>query len=196
MTTETLLELARTCLKYGRVNRATFHEDGVTPESDTTHTVMLGVIACALCPDEWDRGKVAQYVIVHDLPEWLDGDVNSFDISDEDKVAKDVLEEKARQRLAEMFGKTAPWVVETLEAYEKQFDFESRFVRVLDKALPKYTHALNGCTSIKKMGKTKIDLRRAHRKQLADLTRDYPEQQLALGVLQESMRLAEDAWGG
>ena len=32
------LVLARIALAFGRVERATFHEDGVRPETDTDHT--------------------------------------------------------------------------------------------------------------------------------------------------------------
>jgi hypothetical protein len=42
------------------------------PESDTDHTVMLALIACALAPivdARLDVGLVAQYALVHDLVE-------------------------------------------------------------------------------------------------------------------------------
>ena len=42
------IRLADLILRFGRVNRATYHPDGERPESDTDHTVMLGILACAV----------------------------------------------------------------------------------------------------------------------------------------------------
>lgn len=62
-----VVDLGRLALRFGLVERGTFHPDGVTPETDTTHTVMLAVVGCALAerhlPD-LDRGRVAEFVLV------------------------------------------------------------------------------------------------------------------------------------
>ena len=47
-TTDGVIRLAGTALDFGRVERATCHQDGHTPEDDATHTVMLGLVACGL----------------------------------------------------------------------------------------------------------------------------------------------------
>lgn len=39
-----VLDLAKLSLLFAKTNRAVFHEDGVTPESDTDHTFMLALI--------------------------------------------------------------------------------------------------------------------------------------------------------
>lgn len=44
------ISLAKLALRFSRVERATFHEDGVRPETDSDHTVMLGLVACQLAP--------------------------------------------------------------------------------------------------------------------------------------------------
>ncbi len=43
---DSMVGLARLSLTFGQDNRITYHPDGKTPESDTDHTVMLGIIAC------------------------------------------------------------------------------------------------------------------------------------------------------
>ena len=58
------LRLARISLAFGRVDRATRHEDGLRPETDTDHTVMLGLIACEFAPAHLDRAKVAAFALV------------------------------------------------------------------------------------------------------------------------------------
>lgn len=41
------LALGKLIYAFARIERAVIHEDGVTHESDTDHTVMLGIVACA-----------------------------------------------------------------------------------------------------------------------------------------------------
>ena len=45
---EGLVDIGRLILAFAKVNRVTLHEDGKRPESDTDHTVMVSVCACAL----------------------------------------------------------------------------------------------------------------------------------------------------
>ncbi len=44
---DAVVDLGRMALAFGRIDRITFYEDGGTPESDSDHTVMLGLVACA-----------------------------------------------------------------------------------------------------------------------------------------------------
>jgi hypothetical protein len=67
---DAIVDLGRLVLRFGRTYRITLHDDGTTPESDTDHTVMLALIACALAPTvdtRLDMGLVGQYALVHDL---------------------------------------------------------------------------------------------------------------------------------
>ena len=76
-TADAVIALGRLALRFGRVDRITYHDDGVTAESDTDHTVMLGLIACAFAaahlPD-LDVGLIAEFAPVHDLVEVYAGD--------------------------------------------------------------------------------------------------------------------------
>lgn len=137
-------------LKFGEVNRITFHADGTTPEADTTHTVMLGLVACALAKEVGlDTGRVAQYALVHDLPEVYAGDTPTLRaLSTDAKADKKTREHDAYVRILNEFGLTLPWVDRTIATYERQESREARFVRAVDKLLPKITHVANGCTTL------------------------------------------------
>lgn len=195
--TDDMISLARLALLFGRVNRVTFHEDGVTPESDTDHTVMLGLIACSVAREleVYNVSRVAELTLVHDIVEAGGaGDTNTFDISARDREAKKVREAKAKERLEREFGEDS-WLIRTLHAYEAQEEPEARLVRFLDKAMPKINHMLNRCASIKKMGKTRDDLVRAHQEQLAELIQEYPDVSKHVGLLlTEIMLRSEEAW--
>lgn len=199
MNTTTMINLGELALQFGTVYRVTLHQDGVTRESDTTHTVMLGLIAMQTAYDMgWDRyqrGMIAQYVMVHDLVEARCGDTNSFDIGPEAQARKKAIEEKAMEQLREEFSEDGKWIVRLIDHYERQEDPEARLVRYLDKAMPKITHILNNCVAIKAMGKTHEDLVRVHRAQLADLNKKYPELAEVLSpLMDEIMKMTEDVW--
>lgn len=86
-----LLELASLCLSFGAINRITCHQDGETLESDTTHTVMLGIVACQLAEEFYptlDRGIIAQLALIHDLHEATAGDTQTLRISAEEQQSK------------------------------------------------------------------------------------------------------------
>lgn len=180
---DTVIDLGKFALGFGRVNRATFHEDGKTLESDTDHTVMLGWIVCAVAYElkhqkrlSIDVGRVAEMAFIHDMVEGVEGvgDTNTFDISEEARAAKKRLEEEALQELLLRF-EHAPWIVEAVIVYEDQVQFEARLVRYVDKMMPKITHYLNGCATMKAMGKTLADLRRSHDAQVQSLRAEYPD---------------------
>ena len=62
--------LAHYALALGRVNRATAHEDGVRPETDTDHTVMLALVAPELAYQVggvFQIYRVGAFAVVHDL---------------------------------------------------------------------------------------------------------------------------------
>lgn len=141
-----LVELARLCLQLGRVNRATCHEDGIRPESDTDHTVMLGIVGCAFAEQfapELDRGLVAQFALVHDFVEAIAGDTVTLGAAPRDLAAKHQREAAALAQLAGEFAGVFPWLPAQIAAYESQASPEARFIKVLDKVLPPLTHLLN-----------------------------------------------------
>lgn len=192
--TDMAFALGKLALAFGRVDRVTFHEDGRRPETDTDHTVMLGLVACALCPEHLDRGRVAQLALAHDLVEARCGDTNSYAITPEQAADKRAREEGAFSELHEEFGPES-WVIRRIVEYERQEIPEARYVRYLDKAMPKITHLLNRCAAIKAMGHSQEDLERNHANQLAKLDEEYPEMKDTMRpVLEMLMRMSSQAY--
>lgn len=153
--------LGKLILQFGRTHRATTHEDGLTPETDTDHTVMLGIIACAFADifkPELDRGRIAQFALVHDLVEAYTGDVNTINVNQEQLDHKEEQERAALERIKREFGGVYPWIHTTIEEYESQTTPEARFVKTIDKAMPSITHLLNDKASLYKQGFTKDEL--------------------------------------
>jgi putative hydrolases of HD superfamily len=143
---EGLVDIGRLVLTFAKVNRVTFHEDGVTPESDTDHTVMVSVCACALAQKLYPHlniGLVAQFAIVHDLVEAYANDTDSFGLSEEGKKKKDAREHEAFVRIQNEFKDVYSWLPNMIEKYESFDTEEARFVKTVDKCMTKITHILN-----------------------------------------------------
>lgn len=155
-------DLAKLALAFGMVNRTTAHPDGVTPESDTDHTVMLGLVACSFAErfaPELDLGKIAQFALVHDFVEVYAGDTHTgFIMTDTDHSSKEDREAAALARIRSEFDSELPWIGEVIEEYERLDTPEARFVKVVDKVLPKITNIFNGGVTIKRNGHDKESL--------------------------------------
>lgn len=148
-------ELARLVMDFGEIDRGTYKSDAQTPESDTDHTVMLALIATAFAArfvPHLDLGKVTHYALVHDLVEVYAGDTSTLKISDEDRAAKESRERAALERIEAEFQPTFPWVPETIKEYESLESPEARYVKTLDKLMPKMTHVLNGSKLLRDHG--------------------------------------------
>ena len=182
-----LFDLAALSLHFGRTNRVTYHEDGTTPESDTDHTVMLGLTACAFAAQfvpRLDLGLVAQFSIVHDLAEALCGDTNTLRIDQAGRDEKERREHAAREEIRRRFSAALPWVPDTLDRYERLADPEARFIKVLDKVLPKITHALNGGAALREHGVDLAGLAAVNGSQRETIARTYgADQQEAVALL-------------
>ena len=182
-------------LRFARVERVTYHEDGVRPETDSDHTVMLAVMACDFAPPELNRGRIAEFAIAHDLVEAYAGDAQTLTIDAAGKAAKADREHEALNRILAEFGASS-WIGLTLLAYEAQVEPEARYVRVMDKVLPKLTHLFNGCRAAKRLTDL-AGFRAAHQRQIREMTEQYggaPYVSHALALLFEAMREAEAAW--
>ncbi len=156
--TQTLTEIGKLIFTFARIDRVVLLEDGETPESDTDHTVMLSVCACALAERLYphlDRGKIAQYALVHDLVEVHAGDTNTFNISARDNEEKEKREAYAFELLQKEFSNAAPWIPDTIAAFNSQESSEARFVDLLDKMMTLITHVINRGAFMKKRGITK-----------------------------------------
>lgn len=150
-TTRAVIYLADLALLFGRIDRTgPCHPDG-TPESDTDHTVMLAWIAPALADlvnkqlryQYFDVGLVTQFAVVHDAPETLVGDTPTIRITPQQLAVKAGREAVAASELAHRFGRTMPWFAKLVVAYERQEDRNARFVRAVDKLLPKAVHIVD-----------------------------------------------------
>jgi putative hydrolases of HD superfamily len=138
---EKMLELSALSTRYAETYRATTFPDGKTFESDTDHTFILGMMACVLrdhCAPELDRGKVAEYALVHDFVEVYAGDTPSLGLID--KTEKDRIEHEALMRIKREYDAIFPWIAETIERYESQIEPEARFI---DKLMPGLNHIQN-----------------------------------------------------
>lgn len=145
-TAEAALALADLSLKFAAVDRVTMWQDGKTWESDTDHTVMLGLISCAVaakCDPSLDIGKIAQFAFVHDLVEAYADDTNTFGVVSEDAwKEKEVREAAALERIEKELA-DLPWVAATIHEYESLATPEARFIKTIDKCMPKTTRLLN-----------------------------------------------------
>jgi putative hydrolase of HD superfamily len=178
---EKTIELTRLLLAFGLTNRATHHADQITRESDTDHTVMLGIIACAFAAKmapRLDQGKIAQFALVHDLVEVYAGDTPTMRImSEEDTQKKKGSEEAALERIKNEYADSYPWIHETIEEYESLATPEARFVKVVDKALPKFVHIINQGTTARSLGHTRESATAFHEHQNEKLGKTYGSDQ-------------------
>jgi len=145
-TADDIIQLAQLALLFGRTPRATFHEDGKRIESDTDHTVMLSLVACGLAQKYYpklDIGLVAQFAMVHDLVEAYAGDTLTLKIDAAGKRGKERREQAALKRIEAEFSQSFPLIPALLKRYEERKEPEARFVKAVDKIIPKTTHILN-----------------------------------------------------
>ena len=130
-----LLKLGQVTIDFAKVNRVPHYALG-HPENDVEHSYHLAISAIELAADfhsELDVGLVAQFSLVHDLPEVHVGDVPTFNITDEGRTAKETAEKEATKRL---LNELPPHLAQLLKRYEDQVEPEARFVRYIDKLLP------------------------------------------------------------
>jgi putative hydrolase of HD superfamily len=150
---QAVVDLGGLAMAFGRIDRtAVFHPGSDQPESDSDHTVMLGWVAPALaarCFPTLDVGLVAQFALVHDAPEVYAGDTPTLRIDAAGLAAKALRERAAARRLVDEFGRRLPWFAEMIALYERQELPEARFVRAVDKLLPKVVSLLNGCAGLR-----------------------------------------------
>lgn len=177
-----IMDLAQLSLRFARVNRVTFHEDGATPESDTDHTVMLSLLACSIAHSyipRLDVGKVAELALVHDMVEAYAGDTPTFKpLSKKEKNEKDAREHAAYERIQQEFESTFPWLPQRIAEYEARSSPESRFVKIIDKLVPKLTHILNGGVTLKTASVSKEDNHAWHDHEVVwakDALQEFPE---------------------
>lgn len=195
-TVQAFVDMGAFALAFGRVNRITCHPDGTTPESDTDHTVMLGLLASAFAArfaPQLDLGKVAQFALVHDLVEVYAGDVVTSHVSftAADQHTKEEREAEALARIRREFDAEFPWLGATIHAYEQLDSPEARFVKTVDKAMPKITNILNKGATFVPQGHDRKSaaafLAKQREKLSSTYASDQPEAMALLEVLGEEM---------
>jgi 5'-deoxynucleotidase YfbR-like HD superfamily hydrolase len=170
-----VINLGRFSLLFGRVERATFHEDGKRRETDTDHAVMLGIIACGLAErfyPELDIGLIAQFALVHDLVEAYAGDTPTLKISESERAAKEQREKEALRRIAYEFSAAFPTIPHAISSYETGVAPEARFVKAVDKLVPKITHILNRGATLRAQGIKRNEAQATYERQRGEL-REY-----------------------
>lgn len=130
-----LLLLGEIVTTFARVYRAPRMPDGAR-ETDVEHSYHLAISATELAASYFpklDNGLVAQFSLVHDLPELHIGDVWTFGITDEARTEKEAAEKIETEKLLKILP---PHTASLLERYERQDEPEAVFVRFVDKMLP------------------------------------------------------------
>lgn len=161
--TNEMIKVGELIYSFALIDRHDFLPDGITLEKDTDHTVLLSVIACSvsdsLYKNKLDIGLVAQFALVHDLVEVYSGDVLSFGLTEEEKKNKEYKEKEALEKIKIKFNSVFPWIGKTIEEYESLSSSEARFVKILDRFMPKVRHVLNNGAFFKnnKITKDKTD---------------------------------------
>jgi putative hydrolase of HD superfamily len=170
--------VAGVALRFGLTFRATEHPGGAL-ESDTTHTTMLQLSCLIAAPRAGlDGVKCAMYALVHDLPE-SDPECKDTNtargLTPAQAAAKAAREAAAIERLTAQLGADSP-VIQLLAEYEAQSTPEARFVRYLDKIMPKLTHMANYGRALRSIDMTLQDMINSHAAQGAKLAAEYPDQ--------------------
>jgi putative hydrolase of HD superfamily len=188
-----IIDLGKFSLLFGRVERATLHEDGKRPETDTDHTVMLGLVAWSIADRfyaDLDSGRIAKFALIHDLVEAYAGDTPTLNISEQEKDNKKAREHAALQRIKREFSASFPNLPAMIELYEKRELPEARFVKAVDKVIPKITHILNQGATLKTTGISVSEARNTYQQQERDMqgyAADFPELLEIRRVLVEQM---------
>jgi len=173
-------------------------------ERVTDHTVMLQllVLDMVMGPDIDTlalHGVVCQdalaFALVHDLPEALCGDTNTMDPSKVDFAAKEAAERDAFKQIDGMLSRSGAGTVipVLIDVYERNASPSARFVRYLDKVLPRLLHTRAGGIFFWKNGYSLEQVEALHRTQETALTAQYPEFASTVGVLLSAASRAAEA---
>lgn len=152
----TVLDLVRLGQLFSETYRVTLNIDGKTFESDTDHTVTLSLVATYIATKYYPNlniGQINNLCLVHDLVEAYAGDTDTFMMNftpgtsiQNDKKNR---EHAAMLKIEDQFKNDFPWLIEHINEYENLLSPEARFVKTVDKIMPKTTHVLNAGQYIK-----------------------------------------------
>ena len=159
-------ELAGLALDFAATDRTCVYlKDRKTPESDTDHTVMLawiaGSLAALLYPGDLDPCLVTTHAVWHDAVEVFAGDTPTLRITEEGRAAKAAREADAATEWDRRFSRSLPWAAVRVNRYEAQATREARFVKAVDKMMPRLVHMFDHCTGLHEVGMTAAELARS-----------------------------------
>jgi 5'-deoxynucleotidase YfbR-like HD superfamily hydrolase len=160
---DAVTELGGLATRFAAIDRTCcYWPDQVTRESDTDHTVMLAWVAPALAdllyPDRLDTGLVAAFAAVHDAVEVFCGDTPTLRIDTAGRAAKAARERAAVNEWEFRVGDRLPWMPRTIRRYEQQQEPEARFVKAVDKFMPRLIHMGDWCKGLHEIGMSNAEL--------------------------------------
>ena len=97
-------------------------------------------------------------------------------LDDEQRATKEQREHAALERIKGEFTEL-PWLASTIEAYERLDSDEARYVKIVDKVLPKLTHLLNGGAALREHGFPLEKAHADHLRQREAMARCYPQRE-------------------
>ncbi len=183
-------DLAGLALDFAATDRTCVYlKDQETPESDADHTVMLawvaGALAALLYPGDLDPCLVTTHAVWHDAVEVFAGDTPTLRITDAGRAAKADREAAAEREWNRRFGRSLPWAAERVADYETQGSREARFVKAVDKMMPRLVHMFDRCAGLHEVGMTATELARSLPVTTARITGhgEFPELEAVAVVL-------------
>jgi len=166
-----LFKLGKITIKLADIKRAPRYPNGEN-EDDVRHSYHLALSASELATKyypELDCGLVSQFSLVHDMAEAYAGDTWTLNISEENRLKKEIAESKA---IIKLMHELPSHTAELLARYEKQIEPEARFVRFVDKILPEVINYLAGNANTYRLDHS-IDSKETMDKLQAQLSKRY-----------------------
>jgi putative hydrolase of HD superfamily len=199
---DAVTELGGLAVRFAGIDRTCcYWPDQATRESDTDHTVMIAWIAPALAarlyPGRLDTGLVTEFAVLHDAVEVFCGDTPTLRITPAERTAKAEREHAAAEEWRRRFASRFPWLADRLLRYEQQQEPEARFVRAVDKFMPRVLHMGDRCKGLHEIGMSTAELATSMSGTAASVTAyagEFPEL-LALGEELARRTLAVHAGG-
>ncbi len=175
--------------KFQEVERVVNLPNREGKENDVEHSYQLAMLAWYIAECNFldlDKNLIIKYALVHDFVEVYAGDTPTARIqSDADQTSKEEREAEALARIRAEFDAELPWIGETIDAYERRDTPEARFVKVVDKALPKITNALNKGATFLKQGHDATSASEFLKHQQEKVAKGYgSDQASAMGLLE------------
>lgn len=151
-------QLGELVMQFALMDRQAWLTEEGARESNTDHTVMVGIIAGVLVDYvpglHSHRGLVAELSLIHDFPEVYAGDTSTIMITQEGLSAKDERELAAENRIDEEFGSVFPRLPWLISLYREGSHPAVQHVKIVDKFVRSITHVRTHCAALRAAGIT------------------------------------------